>query len=108
MVNEISGKELDDIVKSNEVVVVDCYANWCPPCKMLAPILEELEEDLKNEGEDRISIVKLNVDNAHDIAEKFGITAIPTILIFKGGELVNRIVGVYPKSMLKVQIKQLL
>ena len=108
MVREISEAEFEEAVKSNEVVIVDCYANWCPPCRMLAPILEELEKEFKNEGESRISILKLNVDEANEIAEKFGISAIPTLLIFKNGGLKNRIVGLYPKSILKTQIQQLL
>ena len=108
MVREISEGEFEEAIKSNEVVIVDCYANWCPPCRMLAPILDELEEEFKKEGESRISIVKLNVDEANEIAEKFGISAIPTLLIFKNGKLENRIVGLYPKSILKTQIQQLL
>jgi thioredoxin 1 len=75
-------------------VLVDFWAEWCGPCKMLGPILEEISVDLK----DKLQVVKVNLDENQDLAMKYSIRSIPTLLLFKGGELIDTKVGLLPKS----------
>ena len=75
-------------------MLVDFWAEWCGPCKMLGPILEEISVDLK----DKLQVVKVNLDENQDLAMKYSIRSIPTLLLFKGGELVDTKVGLLPKS----------
>lgn len=95
MVKEIKENEFNEAIKEGKVVV-DCFADWCGPCKMLGPVIEELA----NENND-YKFYKLNVDDAYEITSKFGIMSIPTILIFENGELKNKSVGFKSKSELK-------
>ncbi len=85
-----------DVLDSSEPVVVDFWAEWCGPCKMIAPALEEIGKEL----EGRVKIVKLNVDENHQTATKYGIRSIPTLLMFKNGELAATQVGAAPKGRL--------
>ena len=84
----------DEVLKSNLPVIVDFWAEWCGPCKMLTPILEELSDEMKNV----INVVKVNLDNNQDLAMKYSIRSIPTLLLFKEGTLVDTKVGLLPKS----------
>ena len=84
----------NDVLKSNLPVIVDFWAEWCGPCKMLTPILEELSNEMKNE----INVVKVNLDENQDLAMKYSIRSIPTLLLFKEGNLVDTKVGLLPKS----------
>ena len=84
----------DEVLKSKLPVIVDFWAEWCGPCKMLSPILEELSDEMKNE----INVVKVNLDNNQDLAMKYSIRSIPTLLLFKEGNLVDTKVGLLPKS----------
>lgn len=81
-------------------VLADFWAPWCGPCKMIAPVLEELDAEL---GE-KLKIVKINVDENQEVASKFGIMSIPTLLLFKDGELVDKVVGFQPKEALEARI----
>tara|TARA_B100000676_G_scaffold265703_1_gene278906 strand:+ start:154 stop:477 length:324 start_codon:yes stop_codon:yes gene_type:complete len=83
-----------EISSSNIPVLVDFWAEWCGPCKSLGPILEEISKDLK----DKLQVVKVNLDENQDLAMKYSIRSIPTLLLFKEGELVDTKVGLLPKS----------
>ena len=85
-----------DVLGSAEPVVVDFWAEWCGPCKMIAPALEEISNDLGG----KVKIAKLNIDENPELAAKFGVRSIPTLMIFKGGEVADIKVGAAPKTAL--------
>jgi thioredoxin 1 len=85
-----------DVLKSDKPVLVDYWAEWCGPCKMIAPILDEVARDYG----DKVQIAKMNVDENQEIPARFGIRGIPTLMMFKGGELVATKVGALPKAQL--------
>ncbi|MBU5593624.1 thioredoxin [Amphibacillus sp. MSJ-3] len=84
------------------LVLVDFWAPWCGPCKMIGPILEELADEMG----DKIKIVKLNVDDNQETAGKFGVMSIPTLIFFKDGEVVDKVIGFQPKETLEARINQ--
>ena len=95
MVNKFTVENFEDEVeKSNGIVLVDFYADWCGPCKMMSPIIDSIaEQNLEN-----VKVGKVNCDENGELAQKFGIMSIPTILIFKNGNLVKSFVGVTSKE----------
>jgi|TARA_B100001093_G_scaffold39421_1_gene33610 thioredoxin 1 len=101
---ELNEASFEDAISSGEApVVVDFWAPWCGPCKAIAPILEEIAE----EQGDKVKICKVNVDEESGIAGKYSIRAIPTLLIFNGGEMVEQVVGLSSKDDLVAKLNQL-
>ena len=98
---EITDSNFNDIISKNDVVLVDFWAEWCGPCRMIAPMIEELA----NEFDKKAVIGKLNVDNNQESSIKFSVRSIPTLLVFKNGEMVDRHVGAVPKDTLSSSIK---
>ena len=96
----VSDRNFEQTVKTYPLVVVDCWAAWCAPCRAIAPIVEELARDYRG----KVVFGKLNVDENPMTAQRFGIMAIPTLLVMKNGEEVDRIVGVMPKPQLESKI----
>ena len=86
-----------EVLESKEDVLVDFYADWCGPCKMLGPIMDEISENIK--------VIKVNVDDESDLAEEYGVMSIPCVVAFKDGKEVNRSVGYKPKEEIEKLLK---
>ncbi|MCW0484016.1 thioredoxin [Gaoshiqia sediminis] len=105
MAIEVTDANFEELVlKSDKPVLVDFWAEWCGPCRMVAPVVEELSHDYDG----KLLVTKLDVDSNPDTAVKFGIRNIPTILFFKGGEIVDKHVGAAPKSALAAKVDAIL
>ena len=96
----LNDASFDGFVKNGSLVVIDCYADWCMPCKMVTPIVEQLANEMKG-----VTFGKLNVDESPRMAMRYEIMSIPTLLVFKNGEPIDKIVGALPKAMLKSRIE---
>ena len=94
----------EEVINSELPVLVDCWAPWCQPCLIVAPIVKEVAE----EYQEKVKFYKLNVDEAQEIAARYGIMSIPTLLIFKGGEVVDQIIGAVPAEMIKEKLDNVL
>ena len=97
---EVCDADFNDFISLYEVAVVDCWAEWCGPCKTIAPIIEELSREL----EGRIAFGKLDTDVNQTTARTFNIYAIPTLLVFKNGQMIDQIVGAFPKDQLQQKL----
>lgn len=100
----VTDSSIDAGIKQYPVFVVDCWAEWCGPCRAIAPVIDEMARELKG----RVVFGKLNVDQNPLTSRKYGITAIPTLLVFRNGRLVDRLVGAYPKQILMSRIRKYL
>ncbi|MBI4310227.1 MAG: thioredoxin [Chloroflexi bacterium] len=90
----------EKVVKSETPVLVDFWAEWCAPCRMIAPIVEELATEYQG----KLNVVKVDVDSSPETAVKYGIRSIPTLLVFKKGKVAEQVIGAMPKSVLKKRL----
>jgi len=96
----VSDRNFDQTVKNYPLIVVDCWAAWCAPCRAIAPIVEELAKEYSG----KVVFGKLNVDENPETAQRYGVMAIPTLLVMKEGKEVDRVVGVLPKNQLEAKV----
>jgi thioredoxin 1 len=94
---DINDADFDETVKKYKIIAIDCWAPWCGPCRMMTPVIDELAKEMK----DKIVFCKINVDENPITSIKYKILTIPTLLIFKNGNLVDRLIGAFPKDELK-------
>lgn len=99
MVKQIDSKEFKEVIKEGKVVV-DLFATWCGPCKMLAPVLDEISEEITT-----TKFFKIDVDDNEDVAREYNVMSIPTVLVFENGNLINTIVGLRGKEYLVEEFK---
>jgi len=100
-ITEINEINIDDFIASNRHVVIDLWAEWCGPCKKIAPAMEELSSEFYGE----VAFGKCNTDENQPIAMRYQISAIPTLLLFSGGQMADRLTGAYPKDNIRKRIK---
>lgn len=103
-VTEVKDSTFEDFIKSAPLVIIDCWAPWCGPCRMLAPIIEQLSEEFQG----KITFGKMNTDENENTPMKFNITAIPTMLVFKNGAQLDRIVGAGNKDFMRQKFSKYL
>ncbi len=97
-IERITTPTFDTFIHTNKYVVIDFYADWCGPCKMMSPIMDKISEEFKNKN---IHFGKLNVDLDASIAKRYGISSIPTIILFDQGKIINQFSGYRPESEVK-------
>ena len=104
LVQYIQKSDFESLLEAKELFVMDCTATWCGPCRMVAPLMDQLAQEYK----DQAKVVKLDVGDGENqsIAKKYGIRSIPTLMIFKGGQKVGTIVGAVPKTTLATTLEQ--
>ena len=101
---EVTDKTFDSSIKEHKIVVIDCWAEWCGPCRMIAPTIEAMANDYAG----KVVFGKLHVDENSETATKYCITSIPTLLFFKDGKLVGQIIGAVPRQQIEQRLKTLL
>ena len=103
MVQEINSNNFNsEVINSNQITVVDFFADWCGPCRKLSPILEEVEQELSG----KVKFAKINTDENIDSAREYQVSGLPTLLLFKDGKIVERMVGLMPKSSIITNIEK--
>lgn len=100
-VTELNGSAFQTFVSKGGVALVDCWAPWCGPCRALSPVIEQLSKEMP-----KVAFGKLNVDDNGAVAQQFGIMSIPTMLVFKNGKLVDRLVGALPKNVIQRSLEK--
>lgn len=104
MALQITDATINEVLQTDKLVVIDFWAEWCGPCKMVGPIIEQISEEYK----DKVVVGKLDVDNNDDTTSKYGIRNIPTILFIKNGEVVDKVVGAGAKNLFTDKIDKLI
>jgi len=101
---KVTDSTLDELVKEYPIVVVDCWAPWCGPCRFIAPVVEQLSKEMQG----KVVFAKLNTDENRMTSSKYGIMSIPTLLLFKDGKLADRSIGALPPDMLRDWVERFL
>jgi len=101
MMENTNKVNFESAIANNRLVLVDFYANWCGPCKMMAPIIEELNKELAG----KVKVLKVDVDQENELSRKYQITAIPTLILIKDGQVVSKTMGYKPKDAILAIIK---
>ena len=104
MAKEFTDANFEELLSSNKVVVADFWATWCGPCKAMGPSIDELAAEYEGQA----LIGKVDVEENNDLAEKYAIRSVPTLIFFKDGEMVDKVVGLQPKAAIEANIKDLL
>lgn len=99
----VNNENFEEVVNNNSVVLIDFFATWCGPCKMLSPVLEQVNEEIGSE----VKIAKLDIDSSLELAKKFNVMSVPTMILFKDGKEADRLVGLMPKDKIITAIKSL-
>ena len=103
MVKEINLSDFQaEVINNDKVTIVDFFADWCGPCRKLSPIMDEIEQELS----EKVKFTKINTDNNVELAQRYQISGIPTLLVFKDGELIERMVGLMPKNSIITNIEK--
>ena len=102
MATEIKQEDFTTFVKQDKPVLVDFWATWCGPCRMLSPVVEEVSQA----HADTLAVGKVNVDECPELAQQFGVMSIPTLILFKDGEVIDKRIGYQPKDALEEMLKQ--
>ena len=100
MTKKVTNKDFEKIISNDNITLIDFYAEWCGPCKALSPIIDEIANEAIN-----VTVGKVNVDEERDLAMKYHVRSIPTMVIFKGGKEIERLVGFLPKEQILEKIK---
>ena len=100
MLVHLENENFNEIIKDN-LVIVDFYANWCGPCKMLSPVLEEVASD-----RDELKVVKMDIDENMELAKTYGVMSVPTLMLFKDGNMISKKIGFMPKELITSWVEE--